>query len=78
MFLTASAALAQEPPPQTAQTIPFESVPDFLKLPPNLYVQRANDPSMNLHRAARSRQANGMNAYGFGPSFQCAQELRQF
>src|SRR5580698_9455417 len=47
MFLTTSASLAQEPSPQTAPTIPFDSVPDFFKLPPNLYLGEAAGVAVN-------------------------------
>jgi hypothetical protein len=36
LILTSTAALAQQPAPQTAPTIPFDSVPDFFKLPPDI------------------------------------------
>ena len=66
MILTASAALAQEPSPQTAPTIPFDSVPDFLKLPPDLYLGEAAGVAVNSkgHLFVFSRGGTSGPAYG--------------
>ena len=66
MFLTASAALAQEPSPQTAPTIPFDSVPDFLKLPPEVYLGEAAGVAVNSkgHVFVFSRGGTIGPAYG--------------
>ena len=66
MILTASAALAQEPSPQTAPTIPFDSVPDFLKLPPDLYLGEAAGVAVNSkgHVFVFSRGGTSGPAYG--------------
>ena len=48
LILTSTAALAQQQPsPQTAPTIPFDSVPDFLKLPPDVYLGEAAGVAVN-------------------------------
>jgi hypothetical protein len=66
MILTTSAALAQEPPPQTAPTIPFDSVPDFLKLPPDVYFGEAAGVAVNSkgHVFVFSRGGTSGPAYG--------------
>jgi streptogramin lyase len=66
MVMTASAALAQEPSPQTAPTIPFDSVPDFLKLPPDLYLGEAAGVAVNSkgHVFVFSRGGTSGPAYG--------------
>ena len=66
MILTTSAALAQEPSPQTAPTIPFDSVPDFLKLPPDLYLGEAAGVAVNSkgHVFVFSRGGTSGPAYG--------------
>src|SRR5271155_1158424 len=66
MILTASAALAQEPSPQTAPTIPFDSVPDFLKLPPDVYLGEAAGVAVNSkgHVFVFSRGGTTGPAYG--------------
>jgi hypothetical protein len=66
MILTASSALAQEPSPQTAPTIPFDSVPDFLKLPSDLYLGEAAGVAVNSkgHVFAFSRGGTSGPAYG--------------
>ena len=66
MILTASAALAQEPSPKTAPTIPFDSVPDFLKLPPDLYLGEAAGVAVNSkgHVFVFSRGGTSGPAYG--------------
>ena len=66
MILTASAALAQEPSPQTAPTIPFDSVPDFLKLPPDVCLGEAAGVAVNSkgHVFVFSRGGTSGPAYG--------------
>jgi hypothetical protein len=66
MILTTSAALAQEPPPQTAPTIPFDSVPDFLKLPPDVYLGEAAGVAVDSkgHVFVFSRGGTSGPAYG--------------
>src|ERR1700685_93789 len=66
MVMTASAALAQEPSPQTAPTIPFDSVPDFLKLPPDVYLGEAAGVAVNSkgHVFVFSRGGTTGPAYG--------------
>ncbi len=65
-ILTASAALAQEPSPQTAPAIPFDSVPDFLKLPPDLFLGEAAGVAVNSkgHVFVFSRGGTSGPAYG--------------
>ena len=66
MILTARAALAQEPSPRTAPTIPFDSVADFLKLPPDLYLGEAAGVAVNSkgHVFVFSRGGTSGPAYG--------------
>jgi hypothetical protein len=58
--------LAQEPSLQTAPTIPFESVPDFLKLPPDLFLGEAAGVAVNSkgHVFVFSRRGTSGPAYG--------------
>jgi hypothetical protein len=65
-ILTSTAAAAQEPSLQTAPTIPFDSVPDFLKLPPDLYLGEAAGVAVNSkgHVFVFSRGGTSGPAYG--------------
>ena len=66
LILLSTAALAQEPSLQTAPTIPFDSVPDFLKLPPDLYLGEAAGVAVNSkgHVFVFSRGGTSGPAYG--------------
>ena len=66
MMLVSTAALAQEAPQQSAPTIPFDSVPDFLKLPPDLYLGEAAGVAVNSkgHVFVFSRGNPNGPAYG--------------
>jgi streptogramin lyase len=66
MILTSTAAWAQEPPLRPAPTIPFDSVPDFLKLPPDIYLGEAAGVAVNSkgHVFVFSRGATSGPAYG--------------
>jgi len=66
MILTVGAALAQDPPTQTTPTIPFDSVPDFLKLPPDVYLGQAVGVAVNSkgHVVVFSRGGTSGPAYG--------------
>ena len=62
-FLLASAALAQQPP---VPEIPYRSVPDFLKLPPDLYLGEVSGVAVNSkgHVFVFSRGNTTGPAYG--------------
>jgi hypothetical protein len=47
LIVTSTAALAQQPVPQTVTTIPFRLVPDFLKLPPDIDLGEAAGAAVN-------------------------------
>src|SRR5258708_18715008 len=66
MILASTAALAQEPPQQSAPTIAFDSVPDFLKLPPDMYLGEAAGVAVNSkgHVFVFSRGSTSGPAYG--------------
>jgi DNA-binding beta-propeller fold protein YncE len=66
MILTSTAAWAQQPSLQTAPAIPFDSVPDFLKLPPDLYLGEAAGVAVNSkgHVFVFSRGGTSGPAYG--------------
>jgi hypothetical protein len=65
LVMTATAAFAQEPP-QTAPTIPFDSTPNFLKLPPDLFLGEAAGVAVNSkgHVFVFSRGGTTGPAYG--------------
>ena len=66
VILASTAALAQEPPQQSAPTIAFDSVPDFLKLPPDMYLGEAAGVAVNSkgHVFVFSRGSTSGPAYG--------------
>jgi NHL repeat len=66
MILTTGAALAQEHSPQTAPTIPFDSVPDFLRLPPDVFLGETAGVAVNSkgHVFVFSRGGTSGPAYG--------------
>ena len=47
LITTSTAALAQQPVPQTVSTIPFGSVPDFLKISPEIDLGEAAGAAVN-------------------------------
>src|SRR5271166_4926842 len=61
-----STAFAQQPGPQTAPTIPFDSVPAFLKLPPDIYLGEVAGVAVNSkgHVFVFSRGGTTGPAYG--------------
>src|ERR1700734_4269951 len=66
MILTSTAAWGQEPPLRRAATIPFDSVPDFLKLPPDIYLGETAGVAVNSkgHIFVFSRANSTGPAYG--------------
>ena len=66
IILVSTTALAQEAPQQSAPTIPFDSVPDFLKFPPDLYLGEAAGVAVNSkgHVFVFSRGGTSGPAYG--------------
>ncbi len=66
LVMMTSTAFAQQPGPQTAPTIPFDSVPAFLKLPPDIYLGEAAGVAVNSkgHVFVFSRGGTTGPAYG--------------
>jgi hypothetical protein len=66
LVMMSTAAFAQEPAPHTAPTIPFDSAPNFLKLPPDMYLGEAAGVAVNSkgHVFVFSRGGTTGPAYG--------------
>jgi hypothetical protein len=66
LVMMSAAAFAQEPAPKTAPTIPFDSAPNFLKLPPDMYLGEAAGVAVNSkgHVFVFSRGGTTGPAYG--------------
>src|SRR3984885_303373 len=86
MILVSTAALAQEAPKQSAPTIPYDSVPDALKLPPDLYLGEAAGVAVNstghifvFHRGGSSHGPAFANTaaqlWEFGPDGRFIREI---
>jgi NHL repeat len=66
LILASTAALAQQPAPETAPAIPYDSVPDFFKLLPDMSFGEAAGVAVNSkgHVFAFSRGGTSGPAYG--------------
>jgi DNA-binding beta-propeller fold protein YncE len=66
LAMMSTTAFAQEPALETAPTIPFDSAPNFLKLPPDMYLGEAAGVAVNSkgHVFVFSRGGTAGPAYG--------------
>ena len=66
LILASTAAVAQQPTPETAPSIPYDSVPDFFKLPPDTFFGEAAGVAVNSkgHVFVFSRGGTSGPAYG--------------
>ncbi len=66
LILVSTAALAEQPAPETAPAIPYDSVPDFFKLPPDMSFGEAAGVAVNSkgHVFVFSRGGTSGPAYG--------------